>query len=162
MPDKKAGAEETVVVRRATPEENDLLKQITVRSRAIWGYDAARFRAWAERLDFSPEEWRDVEPYVAEIDGHPVGWAALKQPLNALCVLEELWVEPESMRRGVGAQLFRFAVKRARELGAHTLEWASEPGAVGFYEKMGGRHVRDDVSGSFGHRLPVMSFDLNS
>ena len=110
-------AADTVAIRSATPEESTLLKQITVRSRAHWKYDAALFRAW---------------------------------------------VEPEWMGRGVGAQLFRFAARRALELGAETLEWASEPGAVGFYEKMGGRHVRDDVSHSFGHRLPVMSLALSS
>jgi GNAT superfamily N-acetyltransferase len=150
----------TVAIRKARPGEDDLLKQITVRSQATWGYDATRFRAWAERLDFPPDEWRDVEPYVAEIDAHPVGWVALRQPADALSILEELWIEPEWMQRGVGADLFRFAAGRARELGADTLEWASEPGAVGFYEKLGGRHVRDDVSSSFGHRLPVMRLDL--
>ena len=155
-------AADTVAIRSATPEESTLLKQITVRSRAHWKYDAALFRAWAERLAFAPEEWRDVEAYVAEVDGQPVGWAALKRPADGLGVLEELWVEPEWMGRGVGAQLFRFAARRALELGAETLEWASEPGAVGFYEKLGGRHVRDDVSHSFGHRLPVMSLALSS
>jgi GNAT superfamily N-acetyltransferase len=148
------------VIRRAAPEERKLLTGITVRSRAHWGYDAARFRAWVARLELSEEMFLAVEPYVAEIDGSPVGWAALKQPVDGLCVLEELWVEPEWMGRGVGAQLFRHAVERARELGAHRLEWVSEPGAVGFYEKMGGHPVRQEVSRSFGHRMPVMSLDL--
>jgi N-acetylglutamate synthase-like GNAT family acetyltransferase len=149
-----------VVIRRAAPEEGSLLKGITVRSRAQWGYDATRFRRWVERLE-SEQQLPDVESYVAEIDGHPVGWAALKQPVDALCVLEELWVEPDWMGGGVGAQLFRHSVERARELGSSRLEWVAEPGAVGFYEKMGGRSVRDEVSGSFGHRMPVMSLDLD-
>jgi GNAT superfamily N-acetyltransferase len=149
----------TLVIRSAAPEEGSLLKGITVRSRAYWGYDAARFRAWVERLESEPQ-LPDVEAYLAEVDGRPVGWAALKEPVDALCVLEDLWVEPDSMGRGVGTQLFRHSLERARELGASRLEWVAEPGAVGFYEKMGGRTVRDEVSGSFGHRMPVMRLDI--
>jgi GNAT superfamily N-acetyltransferase len=150
----------TTVIRRAEPEERSLLTGITVRSRAHWGYDAARFRVWVERLELSEGMFLDVEPYVAEVDGRAVGWAALKRPVDGLCVLEELWIEPEWMGRGVGAQLFQHAVERARELGADRLEWVAEPGAVGFYEKMGGRPVRQEMSRSFGHRMPVMRLDL--
>jgi GNAT superfamily N-acetyltransferase len=152
----------TPAIRRAGPEDRSLLKGITVRSRAHWGYDPVRFRAWAERLELSEEMFLDVESYVAEIDGRAVGWAAVKQPVDARCVLEELWVEPERMSRGVGAQLFRHAVERSRELGATSLEWVSEPGAVGFYEKMGGQTVRQEVSRSFGHQMPVMRLELHA
>src|SRR5918911_1241018 len=62
------------------------------------------------------------------------------------CVLEDLGVEPGWMARGIGARLFRVAADRARELGAHTMEWGAEPNAVGFYEKVGGRHLRIQVS----------------
>jgi GNAT superfamily N-acetyltransferase len=147
-------------IRRAAPDELELLNELTVRSRRHWGYDAELFRAWADRLDFAAEDWGDVEAYLAEIEGPPIGWAALRRPLNGVAVLEELWIVPEAMGRGVGTQLFRFLAGRARELGASALEWASEPGAVGFYEKLGGRHIREETSHSFGHRLPVMRLDL--
>jgi GNAT superfamily N-acetyltransferase len=147
-------------IRRAAPDELDLLKELTVRSRMHWGYDAELFRAWADRLDFAAEDWRDVEAYLAEVEARPVGWTAVRHPANEVSVLEELWVVPEAMGQGVGARLFDVAAGRARELGASALEWAAEPGAVGFYEKLGGRHVREETSRSFGHRLPVMRLDL--
>jgi GNAT superfamily N-acetyltransferase len=147
-------------IRRATSDELELLKELTVRSRRHWDYDAERFRAWADRLDFAVEDWGDVETYLAELEGRPVAWAAVRRPASGVAVLEELWVVPEAMGRGVGAQLFRTASARARELGASALEWAAEPGAVGFYEKLGGGRVREETSHSFGHRLPVMRLDL--
>ena len=155
-------SEDAVTIRRAARDEQNLLRAIAIRSRAHWNYDAALFRAWADRLEFVSDEWLEFESYVAEVGGQPVGWGALKQPVDGLCVLEELWIEPEWMGRGIGAQLFRFIAARARDLGGTTMEWASEPGAVGFYEKLGGRHIRDDVSRSFGHSLPVLSLDLNA
>ena len=149
-----------VDIRRAVPDDFELLNELTVRSRRHWGYDEELFRAWADRLDFAAEEWGDVEAYLAEAEGRPIGWTALRRPLNGVAVLEELWIVPEGMGQGVGAKLFRFAAARARALGAAALEWASEPGAAGFYEKLGGRHIREETSHSFGHRLPVMRLDL--
>jgi len=52
---------------------------------------------------------------------------------------------------------------RLREIASsahHGSNGRRSPNAVGFYEKMGGRHVREDVSGAFGHRLAVMMLDL--
>ena len=39
--------------------------------------------------------------------------------------------------------MFRFAADRGRQLGASRMEWEAEPNAVGFYERMGGRYLRD-------------------
>lgn len=150
----------SIDIRRAAPDDFELLNELTVRSRRHWNYDAELFRAWADRLDFAAEEWEGVEAYLAEAEGRPVGWVAVRRPVNGVSVLEELWIVPEAMGQGVGSRLFGLAVGRARELDASALEWASEPGAVGFYEKLGGRHVREEVSQSFRHRLPVMRLDL--
>jgi hypothetical protein len=47
----------------------------------------------------------------------------------------------------------------AELVGATRLEWEAEPNAVGFYEKMGGRHIGDRMS-SWGRMLSVMGVDL--
>jgi hypothetical protein len=40
------------------------------------------------------------------------------------------------------------------------LEWQAEPNSVGFYEKLGGRYLRDGEPTSWGRVLPVMGLDL--
>jgi hypothetical protein len=42
------------------------------------------------------------------------------------------------------------------------MEWEAEPNAVGFYERMGGRHVRDSEPNEWGRVLEVMAVDLAS
>jgi GNAT superfamily N-acetyltransferase len=74
--------------------------------------------------------------------------------------LEDLWVEPQWIGKGLGALLFRHAAARARERGCMRLEWEAEPYAVGFYERMGARYVRDSEATSWGRILPVMGLDL--
>ena len=44
-------------------------------------------------------------------------------------------------------------------LGAKRLEWGAEPNSVGFYEKVGGRKLRDEVT-EWGRLAPWMGLEL--
>jgi GNAT superfamily N-acetyltransferase len=74
-------------------------------------------------------------------------------------VLDDLWVEPAWIGKGVGSGLFAAAREQARRLGASRLEWQAELNAVGFYERMGGRFLREQL-GDWGRPLPVMGLAL--
>jgi hypothetical protein len=87
---------------------------------------------------------------VAEIDRGPVGWAEVLPPHTRVSVLESLLVEPGSMRAGVGSRLLRHESERARELGAHVMEWEAEPNALGFDARMGDWRVRTTPSEAAG------------
>ena len=128
----------------------DRLREIAYAAKAHWGYDAQRVRDWADSIDL--EDGR-----IALADGDDA-WASIV-PQGDVCVLEDMWVDPPAMGRGIGARLFRRAAAQARELGATRMEWEAEPNAVGFYEKMGGRHIGERVS-SWGRTLSLMGVDL--
>jgi GNAT superfamily N-acetyltransferase len=146
-------------IRHTRPGDGERLQGLTAASKAYWGYDAARVRDWVETLDFSEVRVTVDELYVVEVEGHVVGWCELVPPVDGTCVLEHLWIEPESIGRELGSALFGFAAERARELGARLLEWEAEPNAAGFYEKMGGRRLRETTS-EWGRTLSVMGLDL--
>jgi len=109
--------------------------------------------------DFSADGLREKEVYVAEAEGRAIAWAALI-PRGELIWLDDLWVEPEWIGKGIGSLLFRHAVERAIRLGGKQLEWEAEPNAVGFYEKLGGRYLRDSEPSLWGRVIPVMGVDL--
>ena len=125
-------------LRPAAPGDYDRVRELTFESKAHWGYDRDFVRRWAEGLRFE----NDRERWVAELDGEIVAWAALVPPAEGVAVLDDLWVDPAWIGRGLGSRLFRVAADRARELGAERLEWGAEPNAIGFYEKLGGRKLR--------------------
>jgi GNAT superfamily N-acetyltransferase len=97
--------------------------------------------------------------YVAEADGHPVGWAALILR-GEVGWLEDLWVEPAWIGRGPGRMLFEHVAAEARERGSRRLEWEAEPGAAGFYAHMGGTYVRDSEETEWGRVLQILGVDL--
>jgi GNAT superfamily N-acetyltransferase len=149
-----------ITVRPPRPREGEQLRAIAIASKSHWGYDLHRVQQWAALGDFSDEGLRKKEFYVAEAAGGAVGWAALI-PRGEVCWLDDLWIEPAWMGRGVGKLLFQWAATRGRELGAVCMEWEAEPYAIGFYETMGGRYLRDSEPGIWGRVNAVMGVDLS-
>jgi hypothetical protein len=122
-----------VVTRAAQPADFERLRELTFESKAHWGYDHDLVRGWADGLEFPT----GCERWAAELGGRIVAWAGLTPPAGGVAVLDD----------------------RARELGAERLEWSAEPNAVGFYEKVGGRKLRDHVT-EWGRLAPWMGLDL--
>jgi GNAT superfamily N-acetyltransferase len=147
------------VIRAVRPDEGERLREIAIASKSHWGYEESRVRDWAAQGDFSAEAVAAKEILVAEADGRAVGFATLISE-GELCVLDDLWLEPEWIGRGVGTELFGASLERAKQLGARHIEWEAEPNAVGFYEKMGARYLRDSEPTEFGRVIPVMGLDL--
>ncbi|MCA1705643.1 MAG: GNAT family N-acetyltransferase, partial [Actinobacteria bacterium] len=98
--------------------------------------------------------------YVAEVAGEVVGWAAAIDKTE-VCWLDDLWVVPSRMRQGVGSRLFERVAQHGRESGAARMEWEAEVNALGFYEKMGGRYLREGEPGLWGRTSPAMGLDLS-
>jgi GNAT superfamily N-acetyltransferase len=144
-----------VTVRAGRAADNERLRELTFESKAHWGYDHDLVRDWADGLEF-PD---GCERWVAEEDGDIVAWAGLTPPTERVAVLDHLWVVPAAMGRGLGSRLFHLAADRARELGARRLEWSAEVNSVGFYEKLGGRKLREHIT-EWGRVAPWMGLDL--
>ena len=151
----------TVVIRRARPNEGERLKEIAIASKASWGYELGKVKAWAERGDFSPQQLEKLVVFVVEADDREIGWVSL-EPRNGRWWLADLWIDPEWIGKGIGARLFRHAATHARAHGAVELEWEAEPNAIGFYEKMGAKYLRESEPSEWGRRLSVMGVELSA
>jgi GNAT superfamily N-acetyltransferase len=143
------------LLRAAAPGDYGRVRELTFESKAHWGYDRDFVRRWVDGLAFESH----CERWVADLDGTIMAWAALTPPADGVAVLDHLWVDPAWIGRGLGSRLFRLAADRARELRAQRLEWGAEPNAVGFYEKLGGRKLRDHVT-EWGRIAPWMGLEL--
>ncbi len=91
---------------------------------------------WKPQLTFNSKYFEENESWAAEINGVPVAfYTLLEQDGNAW--IENLWVSPERIGKGVGKYLFLHALELSRQRGFQQLRLESDPNAVGFYEKMG-------------------------
>ncbi|MGE5223585.1 MAG: GNAT family N-acetyltransferase [Omnitrophica WOR_2 bacterium] len=143
---------------RAIPVDAKRLTQITLASKAYWGYSENWMTAWSRLLKIDPEYVIKNEVYKLYLEGVISGWYSLViQPPTA--VLDHLWILPEHIGKGLGRMLFMHALRIAREHEVKKLEIESDPHAVGFYTKMGAQYVRNAIS-DMGRPVPILAIDL--
>jgi ribosomal protein S18 acetylase RimI-like enzyme len=150
-----------LAVRPVLPEEADTLTQIALAAKRHWGYPERWIEIWTPQLTFDPEYFRKNESWVVVQDGRPVGFYTLLEA-NDIASIENLWVMPAFMGKGVGRMLFLHAVNMARSRGYKTLQLEADPNAAGFYEKMGMHRIGERHSEVDGQPrvLPIMEMDL--
>lgn len=150
----------SLVVRQARLEELPGLSELCLRSKAVWGYDQAFLEACRSELTLRPEDLRTTLVAVVEGASGVVGVVQLKV-VAAEADLLKLFVEPRTLRRGLGSLLFGWAIEQAKRMGAIRLLIDSDPDAALFYRGLGAYDVGVAPSGSIpGRLLPRLAFDL--
>lgn len=147
-------------LRQPTPGELPHLGDLCLRSKAVWGYDAAFMEACRDELMLHAEDIHATEVVVAEVDGTAVGVAQVAIVGTGGDLLK-LFVAPEMIGSGVGRTLFEWCCDTARGKGAGELVIESDPGAVPFYRRMGAKDAGSAPSGSVpGRVLPRLVLAL--
>ena len=148
-------------IRRAIPEEADVLSEIAISAKQHWRYPEHWMQIWIPQLTFTPEYFEMNPSWVAEQDKTPIAFYTLLDR-DAKAWLENMWILPEFIGRGVGKQIFEHALSQARERGWKSLQLEADPNAAGFYEKKGMRKIGETSYELDGQPriLPIMEIHL--
>jgi GNAT superfamily N-acetyltransferase len=98
--------------------------------------DRDNLLAHPEYLILGPEGLAEGRTYVAEEDGSVVGFATWVEAAG-IVELEDLFVDPGWMRRGIAAALVGSITDVLRARGVERLEVTANPHALGFYRAVG-------------------------
>jgi GNAT superfamily N-acetyltransferase len=150
-------------IRRALPGEAALLSRLCMRSKAHWGYDAQFLERASSSLRIDPAAIEAGRVFVATgASGGVLGVAdccALPEP-GAFDLLH-LFIEPGSLRQGVGRALFEAASAWCVAQGGRRLLIQSDPNATLFYQRLGARLIGETPSDAVPDRmLPLLEFRL--
>jgi GNAT superfamily N-acetyltransferase len=99
--------------------------------------DRERLLAHPEHLVLEPEGLAEGRTHVAEENGSVVGFATWAENEGGRMELEDLFVDPTWMRRGIATALVNRICDELRSRGADTLEVTASPDALGFYRSVG-------------------------
>jgi GNAT superfamily N-acetyltransferase len=128
----------------------------------VWGYDNDFMEACRKELTIEPCDLRSTSIAVAEKNSKIVGVAQIKV-VGIEADLLKLFVEPTTLRGGIGRTLFAWATDQATSSGANRLVIEADPGAVPFYRRMGAGDCGLAPSGSIaGRMLPKLVKQLRS
>ena len=148
-----------IEIRRAEPHEHETLTAIAHASKRYWGYPEEWIEQWTDQLTFQKETIARRETWCAVLDHKVVGVYALEiDELEA--ELEDFWVLPGFMGKGVGRSLFAHALEMARSQGSSRLRIESDPNAADFYRKQGAHQTGEVSSAPADRTLPLLYFDL--
>lgn len=125
-----------MIIRKAIKSESKLLSEIALTSKAHWPYPKDYLDKCVEALHIGEEYIAHWPVYVAEIETAIVGFYTLKT-IDDEPRLDNLWILPEFIGKGIGNKLFKHAVLEANKLGWTSFRLAADPYALGFYEKLG-------------------------
>ena len=129
----------TIAYRLAVRKDTSRLYELRRRSileLAPPAMPTAEAQAWAERLTRCGMErkLRELEVWVAELDGTVAGWGAIRDDM-----LEGLYTAPEFAGQGVGARLLDRLEGLMREHGFPSVRLEASSNARGFYLRRGYR-----------------------
>lgn len=148
----------SVQLRSALPSEADLLTDLCLRSKAVWGYDAAFMAACRAELTIKTTDIAQIQ--VALQEGGVIAMAQLAQH-GRIADIDKLFVDPAVLRSGAGRALFAWCMETAKAAGAVALTVVADPDAAGFYRRMGMRDDGWEPSGSIpGRKLPKLQMAL--
>jgi GNAT superfamily N-acetyltransferase len=147
-----------LLLRPANEDDREALGDLKLRATLAWG-DHTREVLLA--LGGADELAADLlaASFVAEVDGRIVGFATLVTKDDLEAEVEELFIEPNEWRKGIGTRLIEEAERRAAVAGASRLRVAANPRAEAFYQACGFR-VIGKVRDSFGF-APLMQKQLS-
>ena len=147
-------------IRDARPDEALALEALHRRSSDVWDEDRAHLAAHPDAIEPPHQAILEGRVRVAvDLGGRLLGFSVILPVEDRACELDDLFVEPDAMGRGIGRLLVADAAERALALGAERLNVTANPRAVGFYERLGFR-----VSGEALTRFapaPRMALDLS-
>lgn len=148
------------VVRRATGNDAAALTTLALRSKAVWGYDAAFMAACREELTISADAIALLPTWVIEEQGAITGFCQMRLT-ERVAEVAQFFIAPGGLRSGRGRRLWAHLEAAARDAGCARLEVDSDPHAEGFYRAMGMRRCGEAPSGSIpGRPLPHLRKSL--
>jgi GNAT superfamily N-acetyltransferase len=149
-----------VRLRPGRVEDAPALSALAMRSKGHWGYDQAFLDACRGELTVAPDRVATLRITVAEVDDVVAGFVSLAGD-PPIADVSHLFVDPPFIGSGVGRTLFDAAVDTARGGGFTAFTVDADPGAEGFYLRMGAVRIGKSPSGSIpGRRLPRLRYDV--
>ncbi|MFN8462397.1 MAG: GNAT family N-acetyltransferase [Anaerolineales bacterium] len=150
-----------ILIRRVDPNEADVLTQIALSAKRHWSYPERWMEIWTPQLTFTSAYFEEHEGWVAVDNDKPIAFYTLEDQ-DGIAWLENLWVLPEFIGKGIGKELFLHALSLARQRGYQSLQLEADPNALGFYEKMGMEKIGERHSEVDGQPrvLPLMEIAL--
>lgn len=141
------------------------LTQIAFAAKRTWNYPEDWIQLWEDELTITTKYILENKVWVGTVNHEVVGFCSLVYvPEDTLYGeilvgkghwMDHLFIDPKYQHQGIGKQLWEYALTFGQENNISSLNIFVDPNAVGFYEKVGAKFVKDSPSSIPGRSLPI-------
>ena len=151
-----------ISIENVQPGDIDQLTDISVRSKAYWGYSDDFMQKCTKELTVTKDDIGRSGLYFKAVASNQIsGFYGLERFTLTVFELDRLYVDPRYIGKGVGKILIEHAIENVSQLGGNELIVQSDPHAREFYEAVGGVLYGKKESGSISGRfLPMLKFSV--
>jgi GNAT superfamily N-acetyltransferase len=144
----------------ANVEDNEILTEITKKSKAYWGYSEEQLLKWKDNLTISKGYIETNSVFKLVNDDAIVGYYSFIIKEEKIAILDNLFVLPEYIGKGFGKYLMNDFLDRMRNDKFKKITLDSEPNAANFYLKIGFKKIGAFETSIKNRFMPIMEMIL--
>jgi len=147
-------------IEKANINDNEILTEITKRSKAYWGYSEEQILKWNDNLTISKDYIENNYAFKLLSDNKIIGYYSYIITEKKNVKLDNLFVLPEYIGQGFGKYLINDFLKRMRNEKFEKIILDSEPNAEEFYLKIGFKKIGEFETSIKNRFMPIMEMNL--
>jgi ribosomal protein S18 acetylase RimI-like enzyme len=147
-------------IKKASINDNEILTEITKKSKAYWGYSEEQLLKWSNNLTISREYIESNSVFTLVINDKIVGYYSyiIKEEKNV--ILDNLFILPENIGKGFGKYLMTDFLNRMKNENFEKITLDAEPNAENFYLKIGFKKIGEFETSIKNRFMPIMEMCL--
>lgn len=149
-----------MIIRKAKPQEAKVLTNLTLTSKAHWGYTLEQVAEWKEELTISRNYIVINEVFVLENKNLILGFYAYLKKTSKTVDLDFLFVDPLHIGKGFGKLLITHFIEEMKRQNFEVVTVNSDPNAEKFYRHFEFETISQKPSSIKNRFLPVMRMNL--
>ena len=150
----------TMEILRANSEDHKILTNITIDSKAFWGYSQNQIEIWKDDLTISETYINENEVYKLILENEIIGYYSILKISENVFKLDNLFLYQKYIGKGFGNILMNHFLEKVKFSEAKEIILDSEPNAEEFYEKFGFKTYTKLESSIKNRFLPQMKLIL--
>ena len=147
-------------IQKASSNDNEILTEITKKSKAYWGYSEEQILKWNNNLTISAAYIETNCVFTLVNDNKIIGYYSyiIKEEKNV--ILDNLFILPEYIGKGFGKYLMTDFLNRMKNEKFEKITLDSEPNAENFYLKIGFKKIGEFETSIKNRFMPIMEMSL--
>ncbi|PZX94592.1 GNAT family N-acetyltransferase [Flavobacterium aquariorum] len=147
-------------IKEASINDNEILTEITKKSKSYWGYSEKQILKWNDNLTISAAYIENNCVFELINNNEIIGYYSYLVKEEKNVILDNLFILPEYIGKGFGKYLMTDFLNRMKNGKFEKITLNSDPNAENFYLKIGFKKIGEFKTSIKNRFMPIMEMSL--